>query len=210
MTVKDCGKHGECCEKRKRNRRIFGCILATIIVILLIILIVWLALRPTKPRFYLQDAVVLQFNYTGPPSNLLSTVIQVTLSSRNPNDRVGIYYDRLDVYAAYKYQQISVASALPPMYQGHNDIDVWSPYLYGPDVPVAPYLCEPLTQDESSGFLLLHVKIDGRIRWKVGSWISGHYHLFVSCPAFLTFQNGGSGSGGTVKFQQMSSCSVEV
>ncbi|URE13100.1 Harpin-induced protein 1 [Musa troglodytarum] len=60
--------------------------------------------------------------------------------------------------------------------------------------------------DQSSGFLLIHVKIDGLIRWKVGSWTSDHYHLFVSCPAFLTFKNGRPGSG----VQQLSACSVEV
>ncbi|KAJ8484931.1 hypothetical protein OPV22_017416 [Ensete ventricosum] len=210
MSGKDCGDHGKWCERRKRYQRVLGCIVGFIILVLLIILIIWLVLRPTKPRFYLQDAVVLQFNYTGPPSNLLSTVIQVTVASRNPNDRIGIYYDRINVYAAYKYQQISLVTALPPMYQGHNDVVVWSPYIFGPNVPVAPYLCNTLTQDESSGFLIIHVKIDGRIRWKVGSWTSDQYRLFVSCPAFLTFQNGRSGSGATVKFQQMSACSVEV
>ncbi|XP_065009569.1 NDR1/HIN1-like protein 1 [Musa acuminata AAA Group] len=210
MSDKNCGDHSKWWKLRKRFWRIIGCIVGFIILILLIILIIWLVLRPTKPRFYLQGAVVLQFNYTGPPSNLLSTVFQVTIASRNPNDRIGIYYDRIFVYAAYKNQQISLATALPPMYQGHNDVVIWSPYLFGPNVPVAPYLCDALTQDKASGFLILHVKIDGRIRWKVGSWTSDHYHLFVSCPAFLTFQTGRSGSDATVRFQQMSACSVEV
>ncbi|WOL15541.1 hypothetical protein Cni_G24322 [Canna indica] len=209
MTGKGCEQHVKCCEKKRRRRRIIGCILGTILLILLIILIVWLALRPTKPRFYLRDAVVLQFNYTGNPANLLSIVTQVTISSRNPNDHIGIYYDRINVFAAYKFQQITLSTPIPPFYQGHNDVTIWSPYLTGPNVPVAPYLCDVLTQDKNSGFLLLHVKVDARIRWKVGSWTSGNYHMFVSCPAFLAFENGGR-SGGSVKFQQMSTCSVEI
>ncbi|CAL9123910.1 unnamed protein product [Musa textilis] len=210
---KGCGGHGKGCgddcswwERWRLYRRVLWFIVGFIILILLIILIIWLVLRPSKPRFYLQNEVVLQFNYTGPPSNLLSTVVQVTIASRNPNDRIGIYYDRANVYAAYRNQQITLATALPPFYQGHNDVVIWSPYLFGPNVPVAPSLCDTLTQDQSSGFLLIHVKIDGLIRWKVGSWTSDHYHLFVSCPAFLTLKNGRPGSG----VQQLSACSVEV
>lgn len=110
-----------------------------------------------------------------------------------------------------RYQQITLSSVLPPVYQGHNDIDVWSPYLYGAAVPVAPYLADALQQDCAAGFLLVHVKIDGRIRWKVGSWISGHYHLFVNCPAFLSTRGDGSGGAAlSFKFQQMTGCSVDV
>ncbi|XP_010912374.1 NDR1/HIN1-like protein 1 [Elaeis guineensis] len=200
----------DCCKRRRLYRVIFAWILAFIILILLIILIIWLVLRPTKPKFYLQDASVYAFNVSS-PDNLLSSTIQVTISTRNPNDRVGIYYDRIDVFASYKYQQITPATAVPPFYQGHNDVDLWSPYLCGVSVPVAPYLAEAISQDQSSGFILVHVKIDGRIRWKVGSWVSGHYHLFVTCPAFLSFESGkGVGDPPVIKFQQISTCSVDV
>ncbi|KAG1369744.1 NDR1/HIN1-like protein 1 [Cocos nucifera] len=205
----DCGKH-EWCKRHRLYRVIFAWIVGIIVLILFIILIIWLVLRPTKPKFYLQDASVYAFNVSYPDS-LLSSTLQVTISTRNPNDRIGIYYDRVDVFGSYKYQQITLATAVPPFYQGHKDIDVWSPYLYGLNIPVAPYLAEALVQDQASGFLLLHVKIDGRIRWKVGSWISDHYHLFVSCPAFLSFETGkGIGDPPAIKFQQISTCSVDV
>ncbi|EAZ17501.1 hypothetical protein OsJ_33033 [Oryza sativa Japonica Group] len=138
-------------------------------------------------------------------------VYLVTVASRNPNDRVGVYYDRLDVYASYKYQQITLAASLPPVYQGHGDVDVWSPVLSGPDVPFAPYLGDALAKDVAAEYLILQVKIDGRVRWKVGSWISGHYHLFVTCPAFF-IASGGNGYPGAngLKFQTATYCRVEV
>ncbi|XP_010912373.1 NDR1/HIN1-like protein 1 [Elaeis guineensis] len=210
----DCGHHGGCCHddccKRRKRCRILAWILVFIILNLLIILIIWLALRPTKPKFDLQDASVYAFNVSS-PNNLLSTTIQVTITTRNPNARVGIYYDRVDVFASYKYQQITPATAVPPFYQGQNDVDVWSPYLYGVSVPVAPYLAEAISQDQSSGFLLVRVKIEGRIRWKTGFWVSGHYDLFVTCPAFLSCQSGnGVGDPTVIKFQQISTCNVDV
>ncbi|KAJ0973350.1 hypothetical protein J5N97_021309 [Dioscorea zingiberensis] len=202
------GKDSCECKRHKLHRHIFSSLVAFILIILFIILVVWLSLRPTKPRFLLENANVLQFNLS---SSTLSSIIQLTISSHNPNDHVGIYYDTLNVHISYKSQQITLPSSLPPIYQGHGDVDAWSPFLYGDTIPIAPFLCEAITQDESAGLLLLFIKIDGRLRWKVGSWISGHYHLYVNCPALLTFVNGKpSGYSPSLKFKQVSTCTVDV
>lgn len=203
-----CKQHGVDCEREKLCRRIFGCILTVIILILLTILIVWLVLRPAKPRFYLRDVTLTQFNLTAP--GFLGVSAQITISSKNPNDRIGIYYDRLDAYAVYKGQQVTVPSALPRGYQGHEDIAVWSPTLYGTAVPVAPYLSDALSQDQSAGVLLVSFRVGGRLRWKVGSWTSGRYHLFVNCPAFMTNVRGAAGVDCYKLQQGMVTCSVDV
>jgi len=207
---KDCGNHGDD-DLRRSCRRLLGLLLGLALIVAIIALIVYLVLRPTHPRFFLQDASLRQLDLANGSSNLLSTTLQVTVASRNPNDRVGVYYDRLDVYASYKYQQITLASALPPVYQGHGDVEVWSPVLSGPSVPFAPYLADALAKDVQAGYLILQVKIDGRVRWKVGSWISGHYHIFVTCPAFLVGAggNGAPGANG-LRFQTATYCHVEV
>ncbi|URE42877.1 Late embryogenesis abundant protein [Musa troglodytarum] len=120
----DCGNHEE--QKRhKVYRRLFAAFLLLVILVLLVVLIVWLVLRPTKPKFYLQDASVAQFNLSS-GDGTLTAVLQVTLASRNPNDRIGVYYDRVDAFALYKAQQVTATTALPPGYQGHNDVTVWT------------------------------------------------------------------------------------
>ncbi|XP_020253224.1 NDR1/HIN1-like protein 1 [Asparagus officinalis] len=209
---KDCGNH----KREILLRKLCSLLVLLVIIVLIVILIVYLVLRPTKPKFFLQDATVLQFNLSQPTPNLLSSQLQVTLSSHNPNARIGILYDRMDVYASYQWQQITLPARLPPIYQGHKDVDVWSPFITGFGIPIAPYLGQSLIQDESDGFFFLYVKVDGRIRWKVGSWTSGHYHLFVNCPAYLSFDRRSIGNGGgssamsSIKFQQISTCSVDV
>ncbi|WOL04521.1 hypothetical protein Cni_G13242 [Canna indica] len=205
-----CHIHGTC-KRHKLYRRLFAAFLLLLILVALVILIIWLVLRPTKPKYYLQDASVAHLNlsYAG----LLTSVIQVTISSRNPNDRIGIYYDRLVTYAQYQGQQITASTLLPTGYQGHNDVTVWSPYLYGAAVPLAPYLADAISQDLHAGYLLLYVRVDGQLRWKVGTWTSGTYHIHVKCPAFLALDSGkpkdGDGSY-YFRFQQMSACSVDV
>lgn len=200
MTGKDdCGKH----RKRKLHMRLCAGFLTFIILVLFVILVIWLVLRPRKPRFFLQEATAYQFNATSPST--LTSNLQVTVSSRNPNDRIGIYYDRLDVYASYHNQQITLPTVIQPTYQGHEDIIVWSPFLYGDSVPVSPYLTVSLSQDQNIGYLMVNIKIDGRLRWKVGTWISGHYHIYVNCPAYMSYS-----PGPTIRLQQPSFCSVDV
>lgn len=209
MSVKECNHHKG--KKRRIFRRIFWGIIVFLFIILLTILLIWAILRPTKPTFILLDATIYAFNATQP--NFLTTNFQVTLSSRNPNDHIGVYYDRLDTYITYRSQQITYRTAIPPSYQGHKEFDVWSPFVYGTDVPVAPFNYVSLSQDQSNGNMFVTVKIDGRVRWKVGAFISGHYHLHVRCPAFISLgssRNGVVVGDNAVKYQLDQRCSVNV
>ncbi|AQK58042.1 NDR1/HIN1-like protein 1 [Zea mays] len=211
---KDCGNHGDD-DFRQSCRRLLAILLTMALLVGVVALIVYLVLRPTHPRFYLQDAALRQLDLSNGSAPLLSTAAQVTVASRNPNGRVGVYYDRLDVYATYKYQQVTLASRLPAVYQGHGDVDVWSPVLAGPAVPFAPFLADALAKDLAAGYLVLQLRIDGRVRWKVGSWVSGHYHMFVTCPAYFISSGAGSGYRGAVgahglRFQTTTYCRVEV
>ncbi|XP_074577290.1 NDR1/HIN1-like protein 1 [Curcuma longa] len=202
---RDCGHNDGECERRRIYRRIIAVILVLIALILLVVLIVWLVLRPSRPRFYLQDASLVQLNLTADAA-ILTSVLQVTLSSRNPNDRIGIYYNRLVAYARYHSQQITASTMLPAVYLTPHEKVVWSPYLFGAAVPLDPNLAAALYQDQQAGYVLLSVRVDGRLRWKVGTWISGRYHLHVNCPALLVLKAGSY----DYRFQQSTRCSVDV
>ncbi len=204
----DCGNHGG--KKKKLIRRCFAGILIFVLVILIIILLVWAILQPKKPRFVLQDATIYAFNVSDP--NLLTANIQVTISTRNPNDKIGIYYDKLDTYATYHGQQITLAVLIQPTYQGHKEVITWSPFIYGNNIPVAPYNAIALNQDQLYGAINLMIKIDGRVRWKVGTFVSKRYHLYVKCMAPINFgaKNTGIVVGNAVKYQMASTCSVSV
>ncbi|GLT90105.1 hypothetical protein SLE2022_080570 [Rubroshorea leprosula] len=208
--IKDC-HHQHCCERKKLLRKILTFILIAFLLILITILIIWAILRPTKPTFILQDVTVSVFNASTP--NLLTTNFQVTIKSGNPNDRTGIYYDKLDIYATYHGQQVTLPTAIPPTFQGSNEVNVWSPLICGTDVPIAPFNSVLLNQEQSSGGVTLLIKADGRVRWKVGSFTSGRYHLYVRCPAFISFGSGSTGiiiSENVVKYQMATRCTVSV
>ncbi|KAM6547721.1 hypothetical protein CsatB_019397 [Cannabis sativa] len=209
MSSKDCGHHGK--KREKLIRRICAGFLIFLFIVLVLVLLIWAILQPSKPRFILQDVTVYAFNTTVP--NFLTSNFQVTISSRNPNDKIGVYYDRLDVYGVYHNQQITYRTRIPPTYQGHKDVNVWSPFVYGNLVPVAPFNSMALTQDQANGAVMIMFKADGRVRWKVGTFISGRYHFYVKCLAFINLGNKNSGiivGENAVKYQIVQRCSVNV
>ncbi|CAN8316566.1 unnamed protein product [Cochlearia groenlandica] len=205
---KDCGKHGG---GGGGASRICGAIIGFIIIVLITIFLVWIILQPRKPRFILQDATVFSFNLSQP--NLLSSNFQVTIATRNPNSRIGIYYDRLHVYATYRNQQITLRTAIPPTYQGHKEDNVWSPFIYGNAVPIAPYNAVALGDEKNRGTVPLIIRADGRVRWKVGTVITGKYHLHVRCEAYINIgdkTNGVLVGENAVKYTYVNKCSVNV
>lgn len=220
MSIKHCDHHNDC-DRQRLYRRLCAAIAAIILIVLFIVLIVWLVLRPTKPRFYLHDVTVACFNVTEGASSYssssLTVTMQATLAARNPSERAGIFYDHAVVYAEYKGLQITVPTALPVIYQGPLDTSVWSPFLSGNNVPLPPNLGVSITQDETAGYLLVTIRVEGWIRWKAGAFITSHYHLRVRCPALLTVNGGrgsyGSSSGGGdgyFQFQHAAPCIVDV
>jgi len=58
----------------------------------------------------------------------------VTIASRNPNDRVGVY-KTLDAFTTYCDEPVTVPVSMPSIYQGHKDVSVWSPVMSGDAVP---------------------------------------------------------------------------
>ncbi|KAJ8760808.1 hypothetical protein K2173_021846 [Erythroxylum novogranatense] len=169
----------------KLYKRLFFASSALFTSVLSLVLLIWLILRPTKPEFSIKQFDIYQLNLSAP--NLLNSSIQVSLQSRNANQKVGVYYDDFQVYAVYKSQQITTYTSLPPFYQGHEETNILTASLIGTGLPVAPSFGYEVGRDQAAGRLVINLKANGRLRWKVGTWVSGRYRFAVSCAAVLPF-----------------------
>ena len=132
---------------------------------------------------------------------------------------MGIHYDKLAAHAFYRSEPVAGennGAAVDSSYQGGGEEIVWSPFLSGKEIPVSPELWLALEEDQRAGVMLLEVKMEGRVRWRVGSWISGGYRIFVNCPAVFSVTGVGDEDPGDgrsfleFKFMQSSSCVVNV
>ncbi|CAN0922763.1 NDR1/HIN1-like protein 26, partial [Linum grandiflorum] len=191
------------------TKKLFYFISTLFTSILCFIFILWFTLRPSKPNFSLQQADIYQLTLSsssGP--NLLNSSIQLTLLSVNPNQRVGIYYDEFLLYASYKGQQITADSSLPAFYQGRQDTNVLTASLAGRELPVGPSFRYEVAKDHQvAGKLVLSLKGKGKLRWKVGSWVSGRYRFNVNCVAVMPFGPSAYSGPLTAKGTQ---CSIDV
>nr|GEZ63487.1 NDR1/HIN1-like protein 1 [Tanacetum cinerariifolium] len=150
---------------------------------------------------------LLTFNVSSTTPTLTS-IIQTTISSRNPNQRIAIYYDKLDVHIAYRTQPITSSTMIPSSFQEYKDVTTWSPFLYGSDVPLAPNLATTMSEDILAGMVPVNVKASGIVRWKVGTWISGRYHMNVNCPTDIYFgkRDGAYIASPAIKFPLLQEC----
>ncbi|KAB1205216.1 Protein YLS9 [Morella rubra] len=201
---KHCAKQGLNIDKH--YKKLFLAFSTLFTSILSLILIIWLILRPAKPDFSLTEADVYLLNLSG--GHLLNSSVQLTLFSKNPNQKVGIYYDELQVYAAYKGQQITTYTSLPPFYQGQGDSNLLTASLVGIGLPVAPSFGYEVGRDQIAGKLVLNLKVNGQLRWKVGTWVSSRYRFNVNCVAVMPF--GPAIPSGPLTSKQGTQCSTTV
>ncbi|XP_074587538.1 NDR1/HIN1-like protein 26 [Curcuma longa] len=215
---KDCSEQGlrSFFHLGKKKKKLLYCLASLLATLLSLFFLVWFILHPSKPEFYLKDASVFQLSLVAPAPaaalpRFLNSTILTTIVSRNPNARVGIYYDHLRAYAAYKGEQITGDVVLPPFYQGHQDVNVLSAALRGAGLPVAPSFGYEVERDQkTTGKMSLELRMDGRLRWKVGTWVSGAYRVDVDCVAVMLFRSTADSDSGPMGLVQASQCSANI
>ncbi|XP_039142347.1 NDR1/HIN1-like protein 26 [Dioscorea cayenensis subsp. rotundata] len=188
---------------KKLNKKILYGLSTFIFSIFSLLLFIYFILHPSNPQFYLKNTNLYQL------TSLSNSTIDITLMSKNPNSHVGIYYDKLNVYTTYKGEEITDISELPPFYQGQGETSFLSTSMQGSGMTVSTSLGYEFGRDRSSGKLLLGVKLDGRLRWKVWFWVFGRYPLHVSCTVVISFRPGDN-AGILSASAQGTQCSTDV
>ncbi|BAT86988.1 hypothetical protein LR48_Vigan09g252700 [Vigna angularis] len=189
--------------KRKRSnllRYLAMVILALIILVGIAVIIVWLVLKPKKLEYSVENAAIHNFNLTD--ANHLYANFDFTIRSYNPNSRVSIYYDSVEVSVRYEDQTLAT-NAVQPFFQSHKNVTRLHVGLTAQTVALYESVPKDLKLEKSSGDIELDVLVRARIRFKVGSWKSKHRVLRIFCsPVLLHFSKAKS-------FQRVP-CEVEL
>lgn len=205
ISPQHCAKKG--LSIHKRYKKLLYALFTSIFSILSIIFIIYYLLHPSKPEFSLKEVAIYQLNLFTHPQ-LVNSSIQFTLLSNNPNQKVGIYYDKLVVYASYKKQQITDYTSLEPFYQDHDESNLLTASVTGNGVPVTTSFGHEVLRDTTTGKVVLNIKVNGWLRWKVRSWVSGKYRLNVNCVAIMPL--GPSIPSGPLSSRQGTQCSTTM
>ncbi|XP_040999094.1 NDR1/HIN1-like protein 12 [Juglans microcarpa x Juglans regia] len=176
------------CPHKSRRKVICTCITIFLLLVGATALTLWLVYRPHNPQFKIIGIAIYELNYSAAP--LVTTNMQFTVVTRNPNKRISIYYDRLSVSVWYRNQAITPQVMLPPFFHKHHRTVTVSPVLGGGEIPVSVEVANGLVMDEADGVMGLSLVLLGRLRWKVGAIKTTHYGIYVKCDVLLGLKKG--------------------
>lgn len=182
--------------------RLIAIVLLTLIVLVgLTVLIIWLTIKPKKLVYVIEDGSVHNYNITN--GNHLNASYNFILRAYNPNKKVSVYYDKVDVTVLYDDETLS-RGTIDPFYQPKRNATRFKLNLDSHDVVLTEQTARDLKMERSSGRVEMEVKLRARIRFKVGGWKSRHYRLKVSCaPIMAHFSSASKGF-------QMTKCDVDI
>ncbi|XVE75875.1 hypothetical protein DITRI_Ditri12bG0126800 [Diplodiscus trichospermus] len=175
---------------------LFNIIITAVVIIGLAVLIFWLIFRPNRVKFHVTDVSLTEFNLT---NNTLHYNLAVNMTVRNPNKRIGIYYDRIEARAYYEDQRFDMQT-LTPFYQGHKNTSFLNPVFSGQHLVTfgGDQTNSEFNEDRTSGIYDIDVKLYLRIRFKVGKIKTGRFKPKISCDLKVPL-NATSGAFKTTK-----------
>ncbi|KAM0977976.1 hypothetical protein ACFX13_014258 [Malus domestica] len=169
---------------------VFKLIMTAVVFMGLAFFVFWLIVRPNRVKFHVTDATLTQFNFSN--DNTLHYNLALNLTIRNPNKKIGIYYDRIETRAFYEDQRFSTVT-LTPFYQGHKQTNVLNPVFQGQQVVQGSKLLSEYNQQKSTGIYEIDLKIYLRIRFKFGLIKTGKFKPKIECDLKVPMtQNGNS------------------
>ncbi|XP_051150633.1 NDR1/HIN1-like protein 3 [Andrographis paniculata] len=166
-------------------------ILCTILVILgVVVFVLWLIFRPNAVKFYATNASLTEFSLEG--NNTLRYNLALNLTIRNPNKRIGIYYDRIEAEALYEGQRFGWDN-LQTFYQGHKSTNNLTAEFSGTHVvPLGAKEMSNYNGDRTSGVYDIDVKLKLRVRLKFWIVKSARWKPKIECDLKIPLTSNGT------------------
>ncbi|CAN6810169.1 hypothetical protein YC2023_034107 [Brassica napus] len=183
---------------------IFNILITLAIVVGIAALIIWLIFRPNAIKFHVTDAKLTQFTL-GTDNNLRYN-LDLNFTIRNPNRRIGVYYDQIEVRGYYGDQRFGVSN-VSPFYQGHKNTTVVGTNIAGQSLVVLNGGdMRDMDEDVKSGIYRIDAKLRLKIRFKFGLIKSWKFKPKIRCDLKVPLSSSNTTSG----FQfQRTKCDVD-
>ncbi|KAL6992710.1 hypothetical protein U1Q18_010824 [Sarracenia purpurea var. burkii] len=147
-------------------------------IVVIITFILWLSLRPHRPRFRIHD-----FSIPGlaQPNGFQNVQVIFNITARNPNQNIGIHYDAMQVNLYYQDQGIGGTSLLFPFFQPPKNTTVLYGVLSGATLTVNNQRWQQFQADLGQGVVIFRVDITSTIRFKISKWNSKRHKSHANC-----------------------------
>ncbi|KVH91421.1 NDR1/HIN1-like protein 26 [Cynara cardunculus var. scolymus] len=191
----------------RNHRRSYFCLCcfwSILIIILLLLLatiagcILYLLYRPHRPTFSITSLKISQFNLTTTADDTthLTSRLNLTLSTKNPNKKVVFYYDPIAITCLSDETQIANGSFPDSFASNPNNITVIRSSLYSNSLLLETTTVNQIRSDlkKKSG-LPLKILLDTEARVKIESIRSKKVGIRIECEGIHSLIPKGGGGG---------------
>ncbi|KHN24686.1 NDR1/HIN1-like protein 6 [Glycine soja] len=141
-------------------------LLILIIAIAITIGILYLVFRPKLPKYSVDQLRISQFNVSD--NNTLYATFNVAITARNPNKKIGIYYEGGSHISAWYMETQLCEGSLPKFYQGHRNTTVLDLPLTGQAHDANGLVNRIQEQLQQTNNVPLNLKVNQPVRVKLG------------------------------------------
>ncbi|GMJ10781.1 hypothetical protein like AT5G22870 [Hibiscus trionum] len=124
------------------------CCLALIVLVGLAVLVTWLAIRPKRLDYTLENGSLQNFNLDN--NRHLNATFDFVLMAYNPNSRTSVYYDFMESAVSYKDQTLAFGT-IDPFFQPHRDTTRVELRLVATNLVLSSSTYKDLRRGKSSG-----------------------------------------------------------
>lgn len=160
------------------SKMICATFLGLLFIVGLITFILWLSLRPHRPRFHIHE-----FNIPGltQDSGFENAVITFKVSARNSNQNIGVYYESMDGAVYYRDTKIGYTPLLYPFYQQPKNTTEVDGDLSGATLTVSSQRWSEFQSDRADGSVVFRLELTSVIRFKISTWDSKRHTMHANC-----------------------------
>lgn len=162
--------------------RVSKIICATFLAILfvagIITFILWLSLRPHRPRFHIKDFSVPGLDQ---PNGFENAEIIFSVAARNPNQQIGFHFDSMKGSVYYRDQLIGSTLLSDSFNQGPKNTTVFNEVLSGATLTVNSQRWMEFMNDRALGTVVFRLDVSSSIQFKVSTWDSKRHHMHANC-----------------------------
>ncbi|XP_047332182.1 NDR1/HIN1-like protein 26 [Impatiens glandulifera] len=161
------------------SKLICAVIIGLLIIISILTFILWLSLRPHRPKFHVREFSIPALAQA---NGFDGAQVIFNITARNPNLNVGYYYDdAMQVVLYYQDEDIGSTTLLHPFLQEPKNETILYGVLSGPTLLMNNQRWMQFQADRAKGAVIFRLSVSSTIRFKVSSWNSHSHKIHVNC-----------------------------
>ncbi|CAI9787885.1 unnamed protein product [Fraxinus pennsylvanica] len=161
------------------SKLICAIFLALLFLVGIITFVLWLSLRPHRPRFHVREFTIPGL---GQENGFVNAQIIFNVTARNSNQNVGFYYDTIQMTVNYQDQSIGGETLALPFYQEPKNTKILAGILGGDSLKVTADRWGQFVADRSRGAVVFSIEFSSSIRFKISTWESKRHRIRATCP----------------------------